>query len=282
MTCDSPDRVAVPCSAGCGRVRYLVITCPAKSKAATSRPCRVCTREGKARGPYKSVKKKSLLDPGSHWDRRSDRTRTVAPLDSERQQLVVDEIARKWVYAEVRNLSPWWLVKQHGYDELNAVGIAAIVESAETYRDEFGVPFGAYARQLVRWTFWKLTRTLTKEIRAWNEMRLVSRDDGETSQLSTIVPDHRRYCPSPALHLWCSLDYSEQRRCLDWRSRIALYLLAVEGMNLSEAGESLGITRERVRQIEKRAVAKLAGFRVRRLEQLTVRETRAMASEVQP
>lgn len=88
------------------------------------------------------------------------------------------------------------------------------------------------------------------------------RDDGGDPE--PFDPEDRRGAserPSP-LAEWCSEEFRRQRACLHWRQRIILYLRAVEGMTLEEAGEAMGgLSRERVRQICDRAAEKMAKSR---------------------
>lgn len=191
----------------------------------------------------------------------SDRRRNiVAPLTPDQQELVEAELARGWVRPEVCSLAAPWLVRAVGWDDLHQTGEVAVAEAAMTFDPVArpGVPFGAYARQLVRWRLWSLRRVLAKSYRAWYGMPT----DAEGWQPDPA--DHRPDCPDPALWLWCSPDYSAQRRCLDWRSRVLLYLRTVEGMTLREVADALGVSAQRANQIEDKAVGKLAAFRNRR------------------
>lgn len=123
-----------------------------------------------------------------------------------------------------------------------------------------GVPFGAFARLGVRK---HLTGTVCRTATKYGVWRTMPELDGDTGE-QLEAADYRRESADPALAAWCSADYARQRRCLDWRSRIVLYLRAVEGWTLEEAGEALAVTRERIRQVEEKAVRKLARFRLRR------------------
>ncbi len=133
--------------------------------------------------------------------------------------------------------------------------------AARRFEPERGIKFSTYAVHYFRAGLQKLTRFRKKLVPIHKAISLHAVDDEDRG----IDPaNHRRDCADPGLHLWCSDDYSEQRRCLPIRERIILYLRTVEGWVLEDVGDAMGMTRERVRQIETRAVNKLAEFRVRR------------------
>lgn len=190
------------------------------------------------------------------------------PLTPEQQGWVEEH---RWVAFAVANEFPNrlpWIA----YEDVVGAGFEGLVRAAQTFDPARGNQFSTYA---FWWAKAKIRRFLRgergrgmavpenrKEFKRTGE--LVSSRGGEEWDQGAEVADFRRAETDPALKLWCSPDYAEQRRCLDWRSRVLLYLRTVAAMTLEEVGECMGITRERVRQLEEEAARKLAAFRVRR------------------
>lgn len=193
----------------------------------------------------------------------------VVPLTKEQKELAEEEIRHKWIYTAIKRCAPKWLVHAIGYEELNQIGMLAVCQASKTWKPFEGTEFMDYAWNAVKWEIAKRRIVYNRNVSVWREMEFVTSDTGSKESYAELEPDHRRDCHDhPTLHLWCSPDYSEQRRCLDWRSRILLYLLTVEGWTKAEVSEVLGVSRMRVMQIEDEAVRKLASFRIRRLKAL--------------
>jgi hypothetical protein len=78
-------------------------------------------------------------------------------------------------------------------------------------------------------------------------------------RLKFQIADYRRADgPDPALKFWCDPENVWQRRGLHIKFRLVLFLRHVEGYTLDEVGEVFGLSRERVRQLEERAVGAMA------------------------
>lgn len=156
---------------------------------------------------------------------------------------------------------PAWLVARLGRDEVASAIRLAVVKAAADYDPVAhpGVPFPAFAFNGVRLAMRGFARELGKPAVWWP---MPHGDDGD-ELFDRLIPDYRDPAPERLLRAWCDEGYAAQRQCLDMRSRVLLYLRTVEGWTLEEVGDVLGVTRQRVRQLEERACRKLAAFRVR-------------------
>lgn len=185
--------------------------------------------------------------------------RRRAPLTADQQQLVLDFDRR--LPGLVREC-PEWLVARLGRDEVESCIRLAVVKAAHDFDPVANpnVPFAAFAFNGVRMAMRSFGRELGKPAVWWTMP--VSADDG--ASMEGEIPDHRDPVADRLLKAWCDEDYTRQRKCLDWRSRVLLYLRTVAAMTLEEVGECMGITRARVQQLEEKAARKLAAYRVRR------------------
>ena len=196
----------------------------------------------------------------------SDRRKfIIVPLTAEQRALAESEVTQTWVHTAIRRSSPAWLVKGLNWDELKQIAAVAICKATTTWVPQAGTTFRDYAWNAVKWEVIKIRVVCGRSASVWREMESTVSDSGQMESDAARIADHRRDCAdNPTLHAWCSPDYTEQRRCLDWRSRIVLYLLAVEGWSKQEISETFGASRMRVIQSEGEAIRKLAAFRVRK------------------
>ncbi len=108
----------------------------------------------------------------------------------------------------------------------------------------------------------KKTRMVVKAIRVNNLARKTDSGDSESMILDEVLTDDRGKCPEQQIietddlnRVLSQMDYLDQRELAVLRMR---YGLDDDGpKTLREIGESLGLTRERVRQLEKQAREKL-------------------------
>lgn len=183
-----------------------------------------------------------------------------APLSPEQRDQVA--LAEQWLYQEIVHL-PKWLVLRHGRDAIEQEARLAVCKAAHDFDPvkHSGVPFGAFARRGVRLHLLGLRYRTADRLRVWSTMPVSAIESGE------LVPhdqaDYRRNSPDPSLSIWCDQDNVAQRKCLDMRSRLVLFLRYVECWTLDEIGSALGISWERVRQIEIKALARLKTHRER-------------------
>lgn len=166
----------------------------------------------------------------------------------------------RWLPGEV-NRVPEWARRAVGRDAVEQEARLAVTKAACDWNPELypGVPFGAFARIGVRLHLRGLWDRLAAKGCVWAAMPVFEDGGGPDPE------DYRDPHGERLLHLWFDPDYAEQRRCLDMRRRLLLYLRTVEGLTLEETGECLGTSRERVRQLEWSAGRKLAEFRNRRV-----------------
>lgn len=179
----------------------------------------------------------------------------------EQQRLVAECLP--WLRAESARLASDVLVTREGRDSLYQEALLAVCKAAcdfdpGKYPD---VPFGAFARLGVRKHMMGFRIRLGIKSRVWGTMP--AGDDDEQSFMEPA--DYRAPTVHPALSAWCDEDAARQRRVLHMRSRLVLYLRYVESWTLEEVGDAFDVSRERVRQIEERAISKLARNRRRKM-----------------
>lgn len=128
-------------------------------------------------------------------------------------------------------------------DELIAEAFYGLTYASALFKEEFGVPFGAYARIAIR-------HRLIQRIISWRRLRrasqipLLSTPTGPL-ELETEERPRPDLCSSTAAKEMCE----RVREVLPARLYEALRLYHGEGYTLEEIGSRLGITRQRVRQL---------------------------------
>jgi RNA polymerase sigma factor (sigma-70 family) len=185
----------------------------------------------------------------------------TTPLTAAQQRLVEAEWAAGWLGFEVTANVFEALRRRYGFDQFEQEALYALCESARSF-DPVAYPnvrFGAFARVHVRRRLWRVAKLAARNWR----VNLAMPVDADGRQFLEPA-DHRPPEVDPRLRLWCSPDYAEQRRHLHRWYRLVLCLRYVEGLTLDEVGSYFGVTRERIRQHEERAVQMLAGGRTRR------------------
>lgn len=175
--------------------------------------------------------------------------RAYPPLTADRRRLL-DAVDQRVL---VVRLAARHLVRAIGTDGVLqeawlACSLAASVYDPVAYP---GVPFPAFACRCVKRRMTFLNAHFGRRGGVWAE------DAG-------VEPaDHRGGGVWPALAAWC--ECRGQRRRLDWRSRVVLYLRCVEGWSLGEIAAVFGVNRQRVSQIigtaTKKMLAKSRGVR---------------------
>lgn len=198
----------------------------------------------------------------SNNDGTPDARTAYRPLSDERRAMLEAEVKAGWLRPWVFTVVPHWIIRRAGLDVCLSMAEEQMMTAANGWRPDAGSQFRSFLMEgIKRFLPHKVLRALGKP-NVWRQMP--ETEDGE--QLSSSLVDHRESAPERALRHWCSDDYSRQRRCLDWRRRVILYLRCVEGWTLEEVADTLTVlTRERVRQLEESATAKLAAFRTRDL-----------------
>lgn len=85
----------------------------------------------------------------------------------------------------------------------------------------------------------------------------------DLSDTEAFEPPARHHRPVP-LAVWCDDEARFLRRRVQWRGRIILYLRTVECLTLDDVSHVFGISKARVRQIQDRAIDKIAAANNRR------------------
>jgi len=181
-------------------------------------------------------------------DVRPGRRLTVA-------QRELAETAFRVVPGVVTRVVPPALVRAFGRDHWEQEGrLACCIAAAEVDPVRHpGVPFPAFAANGVRLWLWGQVQQTARTAGVWRSWPA----NPETGEPHPGPADRRRPAADPALRLWCSAADRDRRRRLDWRTRVVLYLMCVEGWTQAEVGRAIGVKRARVGQLVERAVERL-------------------------
>ena len=167
-----------------------------------------------------------------------DRRLNEYPLTDYESQLVesVTSDVHKCLKGDCRG----WVNNFDSYDDAYQEAIVAVTKAARRYEESRGVIF---------WTFawWFVVRTMRHEIPRWRRAHVQFIDNDERRIMAQQEPE-RDTIPKCTLRKFCRLLARRERRILWWRS---------QGEKLETCGERLGVTKQRVSQIEKRAKAKV-------------------------
>lgn len=160
---------------------------------------------------------------------------------------------------------------RHGKEFFQQEAYLALCVAAAAYRpDKYpGVTFGAFARLGLRMHLRGLLQRLGERHPLWWQFpdRDSPHDDGPDSSYRRLsrfaeeVPDIRTADVDPLLSAWHDEDAKAQRKYLDVRSRVILYLAYVECWSHTEISRTLRLSKERVGQLIERAADRLAAVR---------------------
>lgn len=184
---------------------------------------------------------------------RGGRRFKARPLTEDQRAMV--EAQAGWVEPWVRTVVYPHVLRQVGLDECVSMAWELVVVAASLWRPDRGTTFTGYAMTGVKRS---LPTRLLRQYRkrgVWSEMP-ARRDDGRP--MSAELPDGRPAERDPLLVAWCDPDARHRRRVVGWRERLVLYLRFVECRTLDDVGRLLGVTRQRVIEIEKRGLERLA------------------------
>lgn len=185
----------------------------------------------------------------------------MQPLTRE-QQLLVQSLPD--LSAWVRRCLPAALVRAVGLEECVAEAMLLAVRAAALHDPDRGTSFKTYVMSGIRAYLRSYIRTrFGRNVPVWCEMPV---DPHGEAFRANDLPDTRRFVSSgrnPLLAVWCAPENRTLRRVIGWRSRLVLYLRFVELWPRAEVAETLGVSAERVRQLEDRARARLAEERAR-------------------
>jgi RNA polymerase sigma factor (sigma-70 family) len=150
-----------------------------------------------------------------------------------------------WPIAE-QNARYWFTRLSHRIDvnDLESLASERLIIAVETYRPIFRTRFSTHATNCIRTSYWRAATLESRNVRMTTKVNLDAIQIGDDLVRPTeIDPDE----------LSRSLERAEY---LGWREKEFLRLRA-EGLVLREIGERYGITKERVRQVLRRAISEI-------------------------
>lgn len=173
----------------------------------------------------------------------------------ERDRLVQDNL--RLVFACLSRYYPCVQRKSHRWDDMVSVGLVALLRAATLFDPSMGFRFSTFACVAIRR---EVGRALHVEIRD-RAARLPSTGDDEPA--GSAVADPRGVDPADAA---AESDADDARRRavedalrhLPEQRRRAVELRQLQGLTLDDAAEAMGLSRERVRQLELRGLQRLA------------------------
>lgn len=199
-----------------------------------------------------------IAEPPEKIDRRR---KTATPLTPEQRELVAaqNDPGNPWVPKWVRCCLPRGLIRRLGIEECVAEAWVLVVRAASLWADDGRATFRTFAMSAIqRFLLPRLNARLAHE-NVWVTMPKFDGNRGaeEDQHLCSLLADHRTDGRDPLLRLWCSPVYRRLRKLIDWRGRVVLYLRYVECWTLEEVGAALGVERQRVHHLERRARERL-------------------------
>ncbi len=159
-------------------------------------------------------------------------------------------------------------VARHGLEDARQIGYAALVRAADLWDESRGVRFNTYACNAIYRRIMQETRNChvifiphhvdlseCPVVHHFSEAEAHASSRRDSLDLPgwLDVADHRQADEpgGPFGYLQAAVDRLHERH------REVLRMRLIEGLTFDQCGEQLGVTRERVRQIEKVALAKL-------------------------
>ena len=155
-----------------------------------------------------------------------------------------------------------YYAKEFGYDDedIQQTAWQGAVEAARNFDPTRGADFSTYAAARMISHVQRMTTRFMPGSARQPLYAILSLHDDRDPDYEHEHPDYRRdgnERTDPALKLWCSPDFTAMRQGLDIRWRLVLYLRTVESYSLREVASTLCISKERVRQIQTKAKAKI-------------------------
>lgn len=159
---------------------------------------------------------------------------------------------------EVNRLPPD-LVRRFGRADFEQEAVLAVCKAAAAFDPiKFPtVPFNAFARLGIRQHFRGLIRDLIRGKLVWASQPPLFPDG-----VAIEFPDVGGWPGGPAP--WFAPENVFQRRRLDWRARIILYLRVAEHWTQTEVAQTLGVSHQAVQVAEYNATETLASIRENR------------------
>lgn len=221
---------------------------------------------------------------GARSGRKSRNVLTDVVLTDEHRALIEANTGLAGLAA--KQATEWWGVDN---DDAYASALFGLCKAAVGFDEANGAKFSTYAVNACVKTIWRdlvfrptaMRDTTRRNGKARPASRVVSMDDeigagdGKRRRRGSLIPDHRERTPPEQLEH--DENMREARRWIDEitaespRMHTVIRIRA-QGGTLQEAGEALGVTRERARQLEDQHVGCSFGYGDR------VRRTGAIAS----
>lgn len=174
----------------------------------------------------------------------SQTTADLVPLDDAQSKLVADNLGVAYFLA-LRFGRNRPNLKQ----EFEDAAIDGLIDAARSYNPARGLAFGTLAGKCIRNRIIYRIKYLNIGVRR-PELPILSLDHGDGDTCVLAVEDPGIVDDGP--------DYEAMIAPLDDREKVIMRGRSRDGLTLQAIGDHLGITRERVRQIEGQALRKLA------------------------
>lgn len=195
----------------------------------------------------------------------------AAAIEKEHAELVEDNMGLAYYWAnKFRGRGDW--------DDLESAAMHGLTKASNHFRPELGYKFGTYAtwwiRQYIQRAVEQQRRAGFKQLRGARPVKIEPRPatkgrKDEVPSLHELATDRAE---RPTARIERTELWDRLMRYLPARLREVLWLLYQEDLTLQEAGDVLGMSRERVRQLETRAIRKLRKLGRKLLTEATGKE----------
>ena len=180
----------------------------------------------------------------------SEMTRRLTLLEpfpfDEKQLQPLDDAGRQRVesFTRLAYRLAWTFARHHArdipIDELKAEALCALTYAASLFKEEYQVPFGAYAMRAMR-------HRLTQTVVSWRRAKRAGQFPGPPTDGAWEAKTR------PELEATGSLETQEMcaqvRRVIPARWYDVMYQYHGEGQTLEAIGQEMGVSRQRVRQL---------------------------------
>lgn len=157
------------------------------------------------------------------------------------------------------------------YDELVAVAVAKFVQCIMLFDPSHGVKITTYSGLGIEQEVQKAINRDSPITRPYNvpdnPQHMPAWERAGRPSVDMHEPKHAPLMPSIAGDGFARLEHEERKDIVRWafdqlnvREKSVMVMRKVDGMTLQEVGAVLGCTRERVRQIEVKAIARMKGL----------------------
>ncbi|WP_162660664.1 sigma-70 family RNA polymerase sigma factor [Tuwongella immobilis] len=156
----------------------------------------------------------------------------------------------KWVVNGIASgFSP--RTQRNHYDAMLSEAFLALVAAAKRFNPAKNIKFSTYAGLWIRSYIHQYFCTLPKEMGYGAAITACGEDQ---------PIDFLEQLPSKVIDGWDEEEWQQMLRCLPHRSKRIIELRYRIGLTLQETAANLGITRERVRQLENKALTRILDY----------------------